>query len=671
MIVSWNWLKRYVELDMSPEELTRRLMMTGLNHESSQPVDDDLAIDLEVTSNRPDCLGHLGIAREIAVLWDRPLSLPEASPREGETPIKRLASVSIECPDLCPRYTARVIRGVRIGPSPDWLARQLRTIGVATINNVVDITNYVLFECGQPLHAFDFSKLVDSRIVVRRGRPGEKIEAIDHKRYDLSDETCVIADARRAVAIGGVMGGAETEVTPKTTDLLIEAALFDPTCIRHTARRLGLHSPSSYRFERGLDPEGVDWASRRCCELILEFAGGELAAGSLDVGERPRPRPAVVLRLAQLQRVLGIDIPGQRARQILAALGCEVTRADRERIEVTAPSWRRDLSREIDLVEEVARIHGYDAIPEDVQVPMAPSARNPMDQALGRVRHVLTATGFYEAYTLSAVEEPWSEAFSPWTSAAALRSITPVLRRADQLRRSLVPSLLGARRINETLANEPIELFEIAKIYLPQPDALPEEVWTLAFSTGGDFFRAKGVIEELLSELHISDDLQWEPYAHPLLQPGRAARFALGGELLGFLGEVSGAGRKLFELRGPTAVAEIRVSLLVQHARLAPRYHPPSPYPAIERDVNLVVAESVSWAEVARVVRGAGGKLLERLRYRDTYRDPKRLGVDRKSLLFSLTLRDPDATLTGERADELQRQIVAACRRELGGELRE
>jgi len=399
MIVSWNWLKQYVTLDMPLEQLQRRLTMAGLNHEETREVGGDLAIDLEVTSNRPDCLGHLGVAREVAVLFGRELHVPQARPPEGDTPVEKLVEVQIDCPDLCPRYTARVIRGVKVGPSPRWLVRRLQTVGLTPINNVVDISNYVLMECGQPLHTFDYAKLKGPRIVVRRPRPGESIEAIDHRIYDLSPQMCVIADAEDPVAIGGVMGGAATEISAETTDVLVEAAEFNPVSIRNTARALNLHSDSSYRFERGVDPMGVDWASRRCCELILELAGGELARGVVDVGRRPPQPQLITLRLSQIERILGIEIPLERVREILLALGLrEVEDGARGRegkesasatLTLLPPSWRRDLTREIDLVEEVGRIHGYDAIPEDVGVPMVASRRPERDRVIERIRTVL------------------------------------------------------------------------------------------------------------------------------------------------------------------------------------------------------------------------------------------------------------------------------------------
>ncbi len=670
MLVSWNWLKQYITLDMPHEELERRLMLSGLNHEGTCEVGDDLAIDLEVTSNRPDCLGHLGVAREAGALFDRSVTLPPAEPPEGKTPVEQLVEVRIDCPDLCYRYTARVIRGVKIGPSPGWMARRLETVGLAPINNVVDISNYVLMECGQPLHTFDYGKLGGRQIVVRRPLPGETIEAIDHKQYRLDPDTCVIADARVPVAIGGVMGGAKTEISESTTDVLVEAAEFDPTSIRNTARSLNLHSDSSYRFERKIDPEGVDWASRRCCQLILELCGGELARGSVDVGREPPAREPIVLRFSQLERVLGVEVPPERVRQILSALGLAETRADAAAVEVIPPSWRRDLAREIDLVEEVGRIDGYDAIPEDVGVPMVASARTLDDRVHARAREVLIACGFDEAVTLSVIDEKASDAWSPWTDAEPLRALSPVLRGADRLRRSLIPSLLAARRTNEALFNTEIELFEVARAYLPRHGGLPEEAVMLGLTSGRSFREVKGVIEAVLER--IAPELAVEAVAanEPLLEPGAACRLEVDGKSLAFVGELSDEGRERFELRGPGLVAEMRLAPLVQRASLIPANRPQSPYPPVGRDLNLVVDESVRWADLAATVREGCGPLFEHLEYADTYRDPDRLGPGKKSLLMRLVLRSHDATLTNQQADELRDRIVAACRERHGAELR-
>ena len=688
MLVSWNWLKQYVPLDMPLEEFERRLMMAGLNHEGTAEVAGDLAIDLEVTSNRPDCLGHIGVAREIAVLWGHALTIPAAKPVESKTPVDKLVHVRIDCPDLCLRYTARVIRGVKIGPSPRWMTRRLETVGLAPINNVVDISNYVLMECGQPLHTFDFGKLKGAEIVVRRPLSGETIEAIDHKTYALLPEMCMICDASDPVAIGGVMGGAQTEIAATTRDVLVEAAEFDPVSIRNTARQLNLHSDSSYRFQRRIDPEGLDWASRRCCELVLDLAGGELAAGMIDAGQPPPRREPVALRFSQLKRILGIDVPGDRVREILIALGnvegsgvrgqgsgspnqqSTINNQQSLSLVVVPPSWRRDLTREIDLIEEVARIHGYEVIPEDVSVPMAPSARRRDDRVLEKIRHVLTAAGFDEALTLSVVDEQTSASLSPWTDAEPLRTQMPVIRGADCLRRSLAPSLLAARRTNEALANPEIELFEIAKVYLPQRGELPREEIMLAITSGREYSAVKGVIEAITGELKAVVPLESDDTNISLFDPTAACRLRFRNEVLGYVGRLTTEALKQFDLRGPTTVAEIKLSPLVEAADLVPRYIPQSPYPAVTRDLNLVVDQSVRWADVAATVRASGGPCFESLEYRDTYRDAQRLGRDKKSLLLSIALRSSDGTLTSQQADEVRDRVVAACRAKHGAELR-
>jgi phenylalanyl-tRNA synthetase beta chain len=670
MLISWNWLKDYVDPGVSADEVTRRLMLAGLNHESTRQIQDDLAIDLEITSNRPDCLGHIGVAREAAVLFDTPLKLPAANPHESSTRVSDLSRVTLQAPTLCPRYTARVIEGVKIKPSPRWMVDRLQTIGIAAINNVVDVTNYVLMECGQPLHAFDLARLEGREIVVREAKAGEKLVAIDHKTYELAAGMCVIADRGRPVGLGGVMGGADTEVGPATTSILIEAARFDPISIRNTARKLNLHSDSSYRFERGLDPEGVDWASRRACELILELAGGQLAAGVIDVGQQPAQRAPVVLRLSQIERILGIQVPEARVRQILQSLGNQIQRADSARIEVVPPSWRRDLTREIDLIEEVARIHGYEAIPEDVHVPMAASARTHRDRVLHRARTALVAAGLDEAMTISAVEERVSESFSPWTDAAALHSPTPILRRADRLRRSLVPSLLLARRVNEAAGNPPVALFETAGVYLPRNGSLPQEDLMLSIAMSGDFFAAKGVIEGVLRSIHAETRLEVRPYSHPLFTAGRGVELSLDGERFGFVGEVSGQALKEFELRGAATVAEVRVTALEKEARLIPHAAELSAFPPVTRDLNLVVDESVKWGAVERTVLTSAGPTLEQVSYLDTYRDDERLGRGKKSLLFSMVLRGRDATLTSAQADQVRDTVLGRCEQEHGARLR-
>ncbi|MBL9093794.1 MAG: phenylalanine--tRNA ligase subunit beta [Planctomycetaceae bacterium] len=672
MLISYEWLKSLVPLgNLSVDEFARRMMMAGFNHESTTPAGDDYCVDLEITSNRPDCLGHIGLAREAAVIFGSTLKPPAAAPVESAAKVGESTSVAVECPQLCPRYTARVIRGVKVGPSPAWLQKRLAAIGQPTINNVVDITNYVLMETGQPLHAFDLAKLSGRKIIVREAKAGEKFEAINHKTYTLEPGMCVIADAERPVALGGVMGGADSEVFDATTEVLIESAAFDPLSIRTTARKLALRSDSSYRFERGVDVENADWVSRRCCELILEICGGELMSGAIDVAAPRKPREPITLRAAQIQRIVGIEIPADEVRRIILALGLKEAAAQ----SYAPPSWRRDLEREIDLIEEVARIYGYDKIPEDVGVPMAPSARTDEDRVLAKVRQVLTACGFDEALTISVVDDQLSQSFSPWSDAAPLALQMPILERADKLRRSLVPSLLKARRDNEAVGNRTIELFETAKVYLPRAGQLPQEELMLGLTAGGDgadsFFRVKGTLEAVLAALDPTARLEVRPTKQELLAAGRGVELLLNGETIGVLGEVAAAALKKFELRGKSIVAELKLGALVKAAVLVPQYAPLPAYPSIERDINLVVDETVRWSDLASAVQTCGAGLVESFALKgEPFRDEKKLGAGKKSLLVTLTLRSAERTLTNAEADDLRARIVDECAKKFGATLR-
>src|SRR5262245_7048090 len=389
MIVSWNWLTDYIRLDMPVDMLTERLTLTGLNHESTSEAGGDLAIDLEVTSNRADCLGHIGIAREIGVLFERPFRIPAACPPASGASVDSRTSVSVEAADLCPRFTARVVTGIRVGESPWWMRKRLETIGVRPISNIVDVTNYVMFECGQPLHAYDLDRLAEHRLVVRRARPGETLTAINNRVYELDPEMLVIADALRPVGLGGVMGGLETEIGFNTTNVLIEAAQFDAMSVRRTSRALGLFSPSSFRFERPMDPQATEWASRRCAELTLEVAGGTLHPGLIDVGPRQPVQTPITLRLGQIERLLGITIDRTIVVRILKALGLEWLAENDHSLTVRPPSWRSDLERESDLIEEVARIHGYHHIPEDRAIPLTSAPRGLRERVESVVRELL------------------------------------------------------------------------------------------------------------------------------------------------------------------------------------------------------------------------------------------------------------------------------------------
>lgn len=671
MIVSWDWLTDYVSLDMKHDELVDRLTMSGLNHEGTQRVDGDRAIDLEVTSNRPDCLGHLGVAREIAVLWDVPLTIKDPQPPTGSDSVADAVEIRIDAPELCPRYTGRLIRGIKIGPSPDWLADRLEAIGCNLVNNVVDISNYVMYETGQPIHAFDFAKIAGGQIVVRDAKKGEKFTAIDHKEYELQPGMCVIADAENAVALGGVMGGAESEVSDETVDVLVEVAAFDPLAIRSTSRALNLMSDASHRFERPTDPEGVDWASRRCCELILQIAGGELADGIVDSGTRPEPPQPIELRLAQIPRVLGIDVSADDVERILVSLGLKLVEKSADSLTVVPPTWRHDLVREVDLIEEVARIFGYDEIPENVAVPMTATIRNDRDRVVDRVREVMTAAGFDEATTASLVIEKWADLFSPWSTHPPLKSQQPMLGVLDRAwqnegqvnvaRQSLVPSLLEVRRYNEHRSNREIELFEMARVYLSRPEGLPDEHTMVGVVSERPFIEIKGLVESLARRINPAVEIEAEPAEVPLLEPSDSCALSIGGKRCALIGRVDAATMKLFKLTRPCTVAEVNLELLSVDALLIPQARAVSPYPAISRDFNFIVEEAVRWSDLAKTVKDSAGAWLETIDYRETFRDEKKDGAGMKRLLLSITLRSDEGTLTGDQAESTCQAIIDAC----------
>jgi phenylalanyl-tRNA synthetase beta chain len=670
MIVSWNWLTDYVRLDMPVDVLTERLALSGLNLESVSDVGGDIAIDLEVTSNRPDCLGHLGIAREISVLFDKSVRIPEARPRTSGSAVETRTEVSIETADLCPRFTARVISGVKVKESPWWLRKRLETLGVRPISNIVDVTNYVMFECGQPLHAYDLDHLAEKRLVVRRARAGETLTAINNRVYELNPEMLVIADATRPVGLAGVMGGLETEIGSETTHVLIEAARFDAMSVRRTSRALGLFSPSSFRFERPLDPEVTEWASRRCAELVLAVAGGRLHPGVIDVGTRPPERPSISLRFDQIERILGIRIDATSVVRILQALGLELLGQDERSVTVRPPSWRGDLEREIDLIEEVARIHGYEHIPENRAVPLTSARRGIRERVETAVRELLTGEGFDEAVTFGLVDDRLAVAVRPGSATLPLRVDHSSRKRENALRQSLIPSLLSVRLYNESHGQFDTELFEIAQVYLPRPaQVLPDEPARLALVSWRDFLRLKGMVEALLERLHVPGPLIARPVEIEFFAPGRAAELLLGDTHLGYLGEIDDEQLKVFELRHACGAVELEFDVLLSRADLVAQHRPLPPFPTVVRDLSLVVPRSLPWAELCNTVTQTAGPSLETVQYLDVFQGGN-IPNDQQSVHFSMIFRHKERTLTGEEVERAVKGVIDACEARFDAKLR-
>ena len=672
MIVSKNWLSEYVSVDMPVDELTDRLTMSGLNLEGVEQANGDVAIDLEVTSNRPDCLGHIGVAREVSVLFGSELSVPAAQPNSGTEKAADATSVQLECDDLCHEYHARVIRGVKIGASPDWLVSRLAAAGINSVNNVVDVTNYVMLECGQPLHAFDMDKLNEGRIIVRRAGKGEKITAIDQKEYELSKDMCVIADADRAVAVAGVMGGLETEISDTTTNVLVETASFDPIAVRATARALKLHSPSSFRFERRVDRHNMDWASRRCCELILQLAGGELLDGSVVAGDDAAERPEINLRFSQVARILGIEIPAKACVDILKSLGLTCTAEDAETASFVAPTWRLDLTRECDLIEEIARIHGYDQIPDDAALPIVATGKSRREHVGDAIRSLLPSCGFFESLTLSFVSEDQRQLFKPRGDVAAVAVNHSTRSHENQMRQSLVPSLLQCRRQNERHGTPNAELFEIAKVYLSAGEGKPEneaEPMMLGMVSGRDFLQLKGIVESIVARIAPSARLTAGPSQLAEFADGRGATLCLNDRPFGWVGELDRKVTDALDLQDAAAVAEVNVNLLEELFEKSRTYTPLPRFPVVSRDLNFVLDESVTWAQLSEVVAAAGGGLLQNVDFGGQYRG-KGIDAGKKSYLVSCRFLASDRTLTAEEVEAAVQKILAACEEKLEAKLR-
>lgn len=491
MLISYNWLRELTNTNLTPAELRERLTMVGLAIDAVGQVNGDFVLDVEVPSNRPDCLSHVGIAREVAVIESGSVNRTQGKPAPVAGRAEEITSVEIRDADLCPRYAARVIRGVKIGPSPDWLVKRLEEIGQRAINNVADITNYVLHELGQPLHAFDFAKLTGQRIVVRRATKGEKLKTLDGVERELSGDMLVIADAEKPVALAGIMGGEESEISNSTVDVLIESAYFDPDSVRRTARQLAMDTEASRRFERGADCENVIDAQTRCVELICEIAGGKATEDIVDIYPRPVPAKRVRFRPSRVESLTSLQVEPDKAKRILSGLGFIEDRATADAIEYTVPSWRVDVSLEEDLVEEVARHYGYDKIGSALPPTSLAGEYQPSEMKRRALRRALSASGFDEAINLSFIQAGSEEhfqlipEFEPRSREADNEQFVtlqnPIIEEAGRMRLTLLPGLLESVRHNLNHGVRDVRLFEIGRIFAASMDGeLPIERESLA-----------------------------------------------------------------------------------------------------------------------------------------------------------------------------------------------
>jgi len=661
---------------------------------------DDWILDVEIMPNRPDVLSVVGVAREIAALTGAPFAVPRPAVTESGSAASSLAVVEILDPDLCPRYAARAISGLTIAPSPPWLAQRLRAVGVRPINNAVDVTNYVMWELGQPLHAFDHATLPGGRIVVRRARPGETLTTLDGRQRPLSPDMLMICDAARPVAVGGVMGGAATEVTAATRTVLLESANFHPGSVRRTSRALGLHSEAAYRFERGVDVEGAVAALDRAAQLMAELGGGQVARGVVDVYPAPRPRVRVPLRLERVERLIGARPERAEAVRILRALGGGVDDAA-PALQVDVPSFRRDILQEDDLVEEVVRIWGFDKIP----VTLAPGGtlqpvRRPASLRIARtVGRALNGAGLSECLTWT-FQDPDRLALMGWRDAARLLALDNALsRERSVLRPSLVPGLLEVLALNAHRQAPDVQVFEIGTVFSPRQDddgdrPAHEELW-LALAVPGlragrawhsprdrvDVYDATGLAELALAAVGApAETAPWPavetaPAADPgsappgYLEPGTAARLGAGGIAVGWVGEVAAPVRAAYDLSGPAFVAELSLTALLRLPPVAPRFQPLPRFPAVQRDLAVVVGAAITAAEIEAAIRAAAPAWLTRVALFDVY-EGSQVGAGRRSLAWSLTFQAPDRTLTDAEVNEAHARIVAEITKRFDAEVR-
>ncbi len=671
MKISLEWLRQYVDYMGTPEALAELFTNVGFPVEEMEQVGDDWMLDVEVTSNRPDCLGHIGLAREVAAVTGVELKLPELNFAEEGKPVESWTRVADEAPELCGRYTARLIDHIVVGPSPDWMRRRLETIGVRVINNVVDITNYILMEIGQPLHTFDYARLKEGKIIVRAARQGEKMEMIDHSTVELKDYMLVIADAEKPVALAGVMGGLDSEVSEQTRCVLLESAHFDPLCIRRTSRDLTLGSESSYRFERTVDMEMLEWASRRAAALLVECAGGKVAPGVVDVWPGRTACATVQMRLSRLKNLVGIHFDAEYVLGLLGRLGFEPNHDGGDIIACTVPSWRRaDVSREADLIEEVIRIYGYNHVPTEPKIHITVKTPDAFQRTHNKVSQTLGSCGYYETISVSFLEDDHIKPFVP-DGFEPVRVKDYSRKSNNALRPSLLPSLLLNRKRNQDAGSGSCHFYELAAVHrqADRDQTIPNEDIMLSLISDGTFRRLRGVLDALLGNLDHQVKLICEPAELLWAEPGTGCRLVIKDYSIGYAGQAARKIQNQFGLDNETCMADIYFDKLIELEGRVPKMEPIMRFPAITRDLSLVIDEELPWAQVEQTIRDQKIEDLREVHFVDIYRG-KGIEMGKKSLTLSLIFRRENETLRHEQADEYQETVLNALRDKYNATLR-
>lgn len=681
MKVPISWLREYVDVAVAAEQLGHDLTKVGLELGGVADHGADVVLDFEVTTNRVDCMNVIGLAREASVRYGTPLRLPATDVVESGAPAGDVLSVGIDAPDLCPFFAARVLE-VRIGPSPDWLVARLEAVGVRSINNVVDLTNFVMLETGQPSHAFDLERLPAPGLRARWAQAGEKLATLDGVERALTPRNGVVAAADgTALALAGVMGGAASEVHDGTRLVALEAAYWDPLATRRSAKAQGLHTEASHRFERGADPAATLFALDRIAHLVVRLGIGSVRPGVLTAGAMPAPRH-VAYRPARTNRIVGGEVPEAEQRRVLAGLGFVVAGAG-EAWDVAVPTWRGDVAAEIDVVEEVARHHGVDNVRATIPPAARPGRLREEARAARRVRELLSGAGLSEAISLSML----ADAAQRDVAAARVRLANPLSEAGDALRASVAfPGLVQALQHNQRQGRREVRLFELGSAYLPavDPAARPREVRRVAVLLSGpdpqahwsgrrggaDFAELKGVVEGLVAGLGVAQ-LEWNatgsgarsssaptpPGTPSFLHPGQGARLRLGDVEVGWAGGLHPDVAAGYDLRDPVFLAELDLAPLLA-PRAAVRFTALARFPAVARDLSVLCPPGLSAAAVESIIRQVAGTSLRHVAFVDRYAGPQ-VPAGHVSLTLSLRFSEPDRTMVGE---EVQRAVEAAVR---------
>jgi phenylalanyl-tRNA synthetase beta chain len=679
MKISVNWIKDYIDIDFSASRLIDVLDNIGLLVEEWEEQDGDVILDIETYANRPDTLGHMGVARELAAAFGLPLKEQSWPTTELAEKTSELVDVQIWDDDLCPRYCGTIVRNIRVEPSPDWLCKRIKAMGLNPINNVVDITNYVLFSTAHPIHAFDLAKLAGGKVIIRRAQKAEKILTLEEENVELSQEMLVIADEDKPVALAGVIGGAHSAVSEVTQDVFIESAYFDPVSVRKTSKTTGIQSDASYRFERGADVSFPPEAARMAAALLTQ-TGGKMCRGIIDVYPRPGKEKKVMLRSRRVTSLLGVEVENSFIEQTLSDLGFKMEAQQQDVWQVKIPPFRTDVEREADLVEEIARFYGYEKIP--VQIPPLRNLEpvlDPNKNKIYKLRQQLFHHGFDEVVNFSFMDPEKKEMFASGLEAVEIRN--PISAKASLLRTTLITGMLDNIVWNRNRGAEGVHLFEIGNIFYQQDDykeqltlalvmngKIGEEHWKQK-STGDDFFHLKGTCEALMNRLRYKP-FSFQVKDHPLCQKGDSLSLHYKGETIGYLGMLKKEILDAYLLKENVWAAELNLKALFEKQAQAFEYVPVSRFPSVSRDVSFIGDKNIPFEEIREVIEKLHLPHLESFSLYDRFLGEP-IPKDKVSFSFRFIFRHPQRTLQAEEVDIQQDKIINNLKMRFDFQLRE